>query len=417
MQAKPDKYAVVVLGGGAAGFFYAINLAMQCPHVQITILEQGRQLLSKVRISGGGRCNVTHACFDPKELIQYYPRGGRELLSAFHRFQPVDTIAWFEKQGVELHTESDGRMFPVSNDSATIVQCFLQLAKRLHIQVETAQRITAIRSANTKWEIHAEGQKPIAADIVFLGTGSSASGWKMARELGHTISPPVPSLFTFNIRDPLLKDLQGISFTQTTVRLEGSEHVSEGPLLITHWGLSGPAVLKLSAFAAKEIATRNYITKVLVDFIPEVTLQELETRLLSTKRDHPTKKIVNHPQFELPDRFWRQLCAVCGIPENCNWSDVRSAQLKTLMQTLKSGSLAMHGKSTFKEEFVTCGGVDLKEVDMRTMESKLNKGLYFGGEVLDIDAVTGGFNFQAAWTTAFIAANDSAIKLNQHLQV
>ncbi len=400
---------VIVIGGGAAGFFFAINIARMRPDLSVHILEKSQQLLSKVKISGGGRCNVTHACFDPDELITYYPRGGKELRGPFHNFQPADTIAWFEERGVNLHTENDGRMFPETNLSQTIIDCFLNEAKKYHVHIHTNAHVRSIEKMDDTFEISTQ-HSIFQARYCMITSGSSENTWRILQSLGHSIEPPVPSLFTFHIQDPRLQGLMGVSIPNVQVQIIDSNIQTEGPLLITHWGLSGPAILKASAWGARFLGERKYLARVLINFLPQYPLAECVQALQTTKSTQPKKQIYNSTIHPLSARLWKQLCAFAKIPESLNWADASNTQLQTLAQVLTASVFTVKGKSTFKEEFVTCGGVRLTEIDMRTMESKLHPGLYFAGEVMDVDAVTGGFNFQAAWTTAFLAALAIAVK-------
>ncbi len=400
---------VVVIGGGAAGFFFAINVARMRPDLSVHILEKSQQLLSKVKVSGGGRCNVTHACFDPNELISYYPRGGKELRGPFHNFQPADTIAWFEERGINLHTENDGRMFPETNLSQTIIDCFLNEAKKYHVHIHTNSNVRAIEKFDDAFEISTQ-HKIFQARYCIITSGSSENMWRMLQSLGHSIEPPVPSLFTFHIQDPRLQGLMGISIPNVRIHISGSNISTEGPLLITHWGISGPAVLKASAWGARFLGEKKYVCQLEINFLPHMTEAECLTVLQEQKVTHARRQISNTPLAPLTGRFWKQLCQYAKLSETLSWADASNAQLQQLAQILKKSKFNVKGKSTFKEEFVTCGGVRLTEVDMRTMHSKIHNNLFFAGEVLDIDAVTGGFNFQAAWTTAYLAAKAIAVK-------
>lgn len=392
---------IIVIGGGAAGFFAAINTAEMNPDVQIIILERGKEVLSKVRVSGGGRCNVTHAEFLPKELAKNYPRGRKELRGPFHNFMTGDTIAWFEERGVELKTEEDGRMFPVTNSSRTIIDCFLREMDRLDIPLKTKCAVKDIREKEGKWEV-LTSQGIFLAKKVLVATGSNSKMWKLLEGLGHKVVPGVPSLFTFNIEDPRIRDLAGVATEASVGIVEGKEQ-AEGPLLITHWGMSGPAILKLSAWGARELSDRKKF-RIRVNWLPSSTLEEVQGVLLGLKqkyaRQHPSK----YAQFELPKRLWQKLVEASGVTEDARWADINKKQLEELTSQLISGVFEVHGKSTFKEEFVTAGGVDLKEVNFKTFESKICKNLFFAGEVLNIDAITGGFNFQNAWTGGFLAS-------------
>ena len=395
-----------MIGGGAAGFFGAIACAEAHPHAQVMLLEAGRQLLPKVRISGGGRCNVTHACFDPAVLTQYYPRGGKALRGAFTRFQPRDMIAWLDKHGVELKTEADGRMFPITDDSETIVDCFIQAAKAAGVEIRTGVPVAGITRLDAGFEVELKSGQTLSCDRLLLTTGSSPQGYQLAKQLGHQVAPPVPSLFTFNVSDPRLQDLAGVSAASVRVRLRtasGEQFEQSGPLLVTHWGLSGPAVLKLSAWGARALHDSRYQGTLQINWLPQYKQEALREQLLAVKSQLPRKAIAPNCPVPLPRRLWERLIASAGITETTRWAELSNKALNQLLQELTQGSYSVKGKGVFKEEFVTCGGVSLKEVDFKTMESRCCPGLYLAGEILDIDGVTGGFNFQSAWTTAWLA--------------
>ena len=400
------SFDVIIAGGGAAGFFTAINIAETNPKIKISILERGKEVLSKVRISGGGRCNVTHACFIPNDLVKFYPRGEKELKGPFNRFCSGDTIEWFSRHGVELKIEEDGRMFPVTDSSQTIIDCFLTTAKKLGIQVFTGESIQTLYKAENYWKI--ETQKDIfLAEKLVMATGSNPKMWEMMQELGHTIISPVPSLFTFNIKDPRIKDLMGLS-AQAGVKVKGSRLKASGPLLITHWGLSGPGILRLSAWGARELFAKNYQFVLQVNWLNDMDMEECDELLKELKQEQAKKTVAKQSPFELPNRLWQSLVNAAGVKPETRWADLSKPQLQALAGQLINGEYQVNGKSTFKEEFVTAGGIDLKEVNFKTMQSKLYDTLYFTGEILDIDAITGGFNFQNAWTGGFIAAEDIA---------
>lgn len=408
-------YDSVVIGGGAAGFFAAITAAESHPAGRALILERNRRVLAKVRISGGGRCNVTHACFDPAELVAHYPRGGNALRGPFARFQPRDTIAWFEARGVRLKAEADGRVFPVSDDSATIVDCLVESARRAGVDIRTDVAITALRRASAGFAITLADGTAIEAGRVLLATGSGPKGWQWARELGHTVVPPVPSLFTFESGrpgggvDPRLDGLAGIAVKAARVRLLSLGHEQAGPLLITHWGLSGPAVLKLSAWAARGLHACGYRAELEVSWLPHLHDDALRAMLTDYKRSRGPQLVAAHSPFgALPHRLWRALAAAAEVHDDQRWAKLPKANVEKLVRELLHGSFAVTGKGEFKDEFVTCGGVALDEVDFRTMESKRAPGLFLAGEVLDIDGVTGGFNFQSAWTTGWLAGRAMA---------
>lgn len=397
-----NNYDVLIVGGGAAGFFAAINTATQNPNLKIAILERGANVLSKVKISGGGRCNVTHAEFIPDELVLNYPRGEKELRGPFHNYMTGDTMQWFEDRGVPLKIEDDGRVFPVSNSSQTIIDCFLEEVKTRHIEVLLNHSVQEIKHENETWELNTT-KGIFSAPKLLIATGSNPKIWKLLESLGHQVISPVPSLFTFNIKDPRLKSIPGVVAADVHISVVNSTLQSEGPLLVTHGGLSAPSILKLSAYGALELAEREYKFQIKVNFIKQEFSDCLE-RLLEIKTAFPKKTILKTSQFELPRRLWEQLVIASEIPDNLCWAEVNKLQLQKIASQLTEAVLTVDGKSTFKEEFVTAGGVELKGVNFKTFESKQFKNLFFAGEVLNIDAVTGGFNFQNAWTSAFIAS-------------
>ena len=409
-ESKP-RSQIIVIGGGAAGFFGAIACATTHPNAQVTLLEAAHQPLAKVRISGGGRCNVTHHCFEPALLVQSYPRGGKALRGAFSRFQPRDTVNWFAAQGVKLKTEPDGRMFPVTDDSATIVDCLLHAAQAAGVTLRTRSPVVEIVPQSDQYQIHLRSGEVLQGDRVLLATGSSPQGLQFAKTLGHTIVPPVPSLFTFNVTDPRLQEMAGVSVPAARLQLQTNSAAKleqTGPLLITHWGLSGPAVLKLSAWGARVLHDSHYRATLWIHWLPQWKAEQVRETLLATKAEFPKRTIAAHSPLSLPRRLWQKLIASVGIGEGDRWADLSNKTLNVLLQELTQGKYAIQGKGVFKEEFVTCGGVDLKEVDFKSMESRLCPGLYFAGEVLDIDGVTGGFNFQSAWTTGWLAGQAMA---------
>ena len=399
---------VIIIGGGAAGFFTAINAKEMNPELDITILEKGKEVLQKVKISGGGRCNVTHACFEPKELVQFYPRGEKELLGPFHQFMTGDTFEWFENNGIPLKIEKDNRVFPESNSSQTIVDCFLNKTKRLGISVLKNHGVTTIQKQANSWLVITKKQQ-FVCDAVVMAAGSSKKVWELSKALRHSIISPVPSLFTFNIKDNRIKDLLGISVPNATVQLEDTNLEASGPLLITHWGMSGPAILKLSAFGARVLAEKNYEYQVQVNWLSRPT-HKIVNVLLNLKKKHSKKQvIVRSPFEEIPKRLWERFVLATTIKTSFNWADVSHDQIDALANQLTKSVFTAKGKSTFKEEFVTAGGVDLREINFKNFESKLQNNLFFVGEVLNIDAVTGGFNFQNAWTGGWLCAKSLSV--------
>ena len=399
-----DQKKIAVIGGGAAGFFAAINMAQKHAEFDVTIYEKSNQLLGKVKVSGGGRCNVTHACFEPKELIKFYPRGGNELLNLFKSFQPKNTIEWFEKRGVKIKQEEDGRMFPITNKSQTIIDCFMGEAENSGVKIRTGMGLSSLENVGEKWKLEFNKEKTELVDAVMIAAGSSEIIWDMMRELKHMIIPPVPSLFTFHIKDKRIDGLMGLSVPNAVVQMKNRDIKTNGPLLITHWGMSGPAVLKSSAWEAIFLNEKNYHTEVLINFTGQP--KEEIRKQLSVLRDAEAKKLLGtFTQFGLPTRLWKQLCDCMNLSDR-KWAGLGNKDLDLIANELCAGVYSINGKTTFKEEFVTCGGISLEEVNMKTMESKLHSGLFFGGEVLNIDAVTGGFNFQAAWTTGWAVSEN-----------
>ena len=394
---------IIIIGGGAAGFFTAINAKENNPDLEITILEKGKEVLQKVKVSGGGRCNVTHACFDPKELCEFYPRGKKELLGPFHQFMTGDTFEWFENRGVPLKIENDNRVFPEANTSQAIIDCFQNAVDNLGITLLKNCGVHAVCQQKDQWVVNTKDHQFIA-DAVVVAAGSSNKIWELVKSLDHTIVPPVPSLFTFNIKDKRIVDLLGISVPNATVAIVGTKLESSGPLLITHWGMSGPAVLKLSAFGARILAEKNYQYNVEVNWLSRPTDKVLNV-LLNLKKKQPKKQVyLKSPFSDIPRRLWERLVAASDIVETLKWADLSNVQLEKLANQLTKGLYNANGKSTFKEEFVTAGGIDLKEINFKRFESRKHNNLFFVGEILNIDAVTGGFNFQNAWTGGFIAA-------------
>ncbi|WP_299366601.1 NAD(P)/FAD-dependent oxidoreductase [Winogradskyella sp.] len=393
---------IIIIGGGAAGFFAAINIAERHPKLSVAILERGKEGLQKVRISGGGRCNVTHAEFVPSELVKNYPRGEKELLGPFHTFMTGDTIAWFEERGVALKIEEDGRMFPESNTSQTIIDCFLQEAKKYNVEVLYNYVVKLINPKGNGFSVETS-QGHLECDKLVVATGSNPKIWNLLKSLGHTIVPAVPSLFTFDINDKRIKDIPGVVAKDVEVKVLGTDLVSEGPLLVTHVGMSAPAILKLSAFGAIELAKRHYNFEIEVNFIKQ-DMEVCINTLKDLKHKLAKKQVVSFTQYGLPKRLWKQLVLASKIGEAQRWADINKEQLIELSKQLTASVFKVTGKSTFKEEFVTAGGVDLKDISFKTFESKIVSNLFFAGEVINVDAVTGGFNFQNAWTGAYIVS-------------
>ena len=398
-----QNFDILIVGGGAAGFFTAINIVEKNPSLKVAILERGSEVLNKVRISGGGRCNVTHACFEPNELVKFYPRGEKELRGPFHQFCSGDTVEWFEKHGVELKIEADGRMFPVSNSSQTIIDCFIDATKKLGISVLTNQSVQSIFKKDAHWKVETQSETYLSEKLI-LATGSNPKVWEMLQNFGHAVVSPVPSLFTFNIKDPRIAALPGVS-ALVSVKVIGTKLESSGPLLITHWGMSGPAILKLSAWGALILFEKNYQFSIAINWLNDIDSDDAEKILKELKLEHAKKAVSKKSPFELTNRLWESLVMASGIDAETKWADLSKNQLQNLSHQLTNSIFNVNGKSTFKEEFVTAGGIDLKEINFKTMESKLHENLYFAGEIVNIDAVTGGYNFQNAWTSGFIVAN------------
>ena len=398
-----QNFDIIIVGGGAAGFFTAINIVEKNPKLKVAILERGSEVLTKVRISGGGRCNVTHACFEPNELVKFYPRGEKELRGPFHQFCSGDTVEWFSNHDVELKIEEDGRMFPVSNSSQTIIDCFLKATQKLGISVLTGQSVQSIFKKDNLWKIETQNENYIAEKLI-LATGSNPKIWEMLQTFGHAIVNPVPSLFTFNIKDARIKELPGVSAI-VSVKVKDTKLASTGPLLITHWGMSGPAILKLSAWGARILSEKNYQFTIFINWLNDIDTDDAEKILKDLKQEHAKKAVSKKSPFAFPNRLWASLVLASNIQEEAKWADLSKIQLQNLANQLTYCSFNVNGKSTFKEEFVTAGGIDLKEINFKTMESKLHKDLFFAGEIVNIDAITGGFNFQNAWTSGYILAN------------
>lgn len=397
---------IVIIGGGAAGFFGAVNIARMLPDAKVTILEKSSKLLSKVRVSGGGRCNVTHACFDDGILIKNYPRGEKQLRSAFSRFSVKDTIDWYSKRGVDLKTEDDGRMFPTTDNSASIVECLMKEAEKLKVNIKMNCGVSEIVKFEDGFNLLLENSGKIYADKILIATGGNAkeTAYDWLKKLGHSIERPVPSLFTFNIPSDPIKELMGVSVEQARIKIAGTKLETQGPLLITHWGMSGPAVLRLSSVGARTLNDMNYEFNFFVNWLPDLTQEKLNLELNDLRKELSVKTIITSKPFELPKRLWEYLAIKTGISKEQRWADLSNKQLNKLITVLLFDEYKVKGKTTFKEEFVTCGGINLKEVEFKTMESKIVPGLFFAGEVLDIDGITGGFNFQSAWSTSYIAS-------------
>ena len=404
-----DKQTVGVIGGGAAGFFGAIAAAN--PHTSVTLYEAGPECLAKVRISGGGRCNVTHHCFEPAQLVQNYPRGDKALRGAFSRFQPKDTIAWYQQRGVKLKTETDGRMFPVTDDSATIVDCLKKAAVQAGVTIKTRVPVRQVIKTNSGFLIGLKGGE-VRCDRILLATGSNPQGHRIAKSLGHTIEPPVPSLFTFTIKDAALRKRSGLSMDPVTIKLKlpGQKKplTQSGPLLVTHWGFSGPAVLKLSAWGARSLHDQSYQGTLLINWLPQLSQDEVRTMLQTAREDGGKRAISNHNPTQAPKRLWTYFVQRAQLDPQTQWTTLSNKAINRLTQELCQGDYKVQGKGVFKDEFVTCGGISLKEIQFKTMESRLCPGVFFAGEILDIDGITGGFNFQSAWTTGWLAGQTIA---------
>ena len=408
---------MAVLGGGAAGFFGAIACAEANPNVSVILLEKTGKLLAKVRVSGGGRCNVTHACTTPAQLMAHYPRGSKELKAAFQQFGVAETIAWFAKRGVTLKTEADGRMFPTTDSSETIARALEEAARQAGVRIITnagVDEIEPLPQGGFNLKISGSGSTQLGSSLLvsqlLIATGGNpkSANYDWLRALGHTIAAPVPSLFTFNVPNSPLTELMGVSVPQARVVLAGEKLQYEGPLLVTHWGVSGPAVLKLSAWGARRLSELGYVGTALINWIPTHTDETLRPWLQQFRQENGKKTVASNPQFGLPQRLWRNLTEQAGIAPETRWSDLPAKAQNRLLELLLRMPLAVRGKTTYKEEFVTCGGIVLAEVDLKTMQSRRVPGMYFAGEVLDVDGITGGFNFQAAWTTGFLAGRAMA---------
>ncbi|MBI5856977.1 MAG: NAD(P)/FAD-dependent oxidoreductase [Sphingobacteriales bacterium] len=401
---------LVIIGGGAAGFFCAVNAARMNPALKVIILEKGNKLLSKVKISGGGRCNLAHACFDIAEMSRNYPRGANFVKKAFHQFFTTDTIKWFEERNVKLKTEKDGRIFPVSDSSQTVVDCLLREANKYGVEILLNREVVEINTQQSTINIQFSNKEIIKADYVCIASGGypKSSMFKWLQDTGHSIEDPVPSLFTFNLSNHPITKLMGISVEEARVKITGTKLEQKGPLLITHWGLSGPAILKFSAFAARDLKERNWKFEISINWLPDFNEQSLKEKFSWIRKENASQKIVNKNPFRLPARLWEFLCIQSAITDTTRWADLSLAVQNKFIKNICAYECHVKGKTTFKEEFVTAGGIKLNEVDVNTMMSKKVPGLFFAGEVLDVDGITGGFNFQHAWTSGFIAAKSIA---------
>lgn len=400
------RMRLVVIGGGAAGFFCAVNAARMSPGLEVIIVEKSSKVLSKVRISGGGRCNLTHACFDITEMTKRYPRGGNFVKRSFHQFFTKDTIEWFGSRGVETKTEVDGRMFPVSDSSASVIDCLLREANRYHVQLLMNREVISLERSADKWKIAFSNNEDELCDFICIASGGYPKpgmfNWIAA--LGHAIEPPVPSLFTFNMPGNPITSLMGISLQDVQVKIAGSKLVERGPLLITHWGMSGPVILRLSALGAREFHQRNYTFNILINWLPVFHEQSMKEELISIREKEPSTLVTGKNQLGLPQRLWQYLIQIAGIPEQARWADLSAVMMNKLVKQLCSFESSVNGKTTFKEEFVTAGGIRLTEIEVNTMASRVQPALLFAGEIMDVDGITGGYNFQHAWTSGYIAA-------------
>lgn len=401
---------MIVVGGGAAGFFCAVNAARMNPGLKVILIEKTNKLLSKVKVSGGGRCNVTHACFDIVEMSKKYPRGSHFVRKAFHQFFTTDTVNWFEERGVKLKREADGRMFPITDSSLTIINCLLKEINKYGVEIMVDAEVRKVTHEDDYFELQIAGSRLLVADYLCIASGGypKSSMFEWLRELGHPIEEPVPSLFTFNIPGHPIRELMGVTVENARVKIVGSKLEQEGPLLITHWGLSGPGVLKLSAWGARELAEKNYDFKIMINWLPDYNEQQLALKFQSLRYDSASQKVINRNVFGLPNRLWEFLVDYSGIKEGTRWTDLPVKEVNRLIKNLCSSEFLVKGKTTFKEEFVTAGGIKLNEIDHNTMMSKKIPNLFFAGEILDVDGITGGFNFQHAWTSAFVASKKIA---------
>jgi predicted Rossmann fold flavoprotein len=403
---------LIVIGGGAAGFFCAVNAARMDRTLKVTIIEKSNKLLSKVKVSGGGRCNVTHACFDIADMSKRYPRGQHFVKKAFHQFFTTHTINWFEERGVKLKAEGDGRMFPVTDSSQTISDCLLKEANKFNVEILMNREVKNLSMVNGQWSIKFSNSETLTADFVCVASGGypKSSMFDWLKELSHTIEEPVPSLFTFNLPKHPIAKLMGVSVEKAKIKIQNSKLEEAGPLLITHWGLSGPAVLRLSAWGARELKIKNYELRIFINWLPDYNEENLRKRFQELRTTNASQKIINKNSFGLPSRLWEFFAEQSGIKNEWRWADLPSTEQNKFIKNLCSYECEVKGKTTFKEEFVTAGGIKLNEVDANTMMSKKFNDLFFAGEVLDVDGITGGFNFQHAWTSGFVAAKSIAEK-------
>jgi predicted Rossmann fold flavoprotein len=412
-----ERRRIVVAGAGAAGFFAAIECAVSDPSAEVTLHEATTHPLAKVRVSGGGRCNVTHACYDAREMAKRFPRGSRELIGPFSRFGPAETIAWFKDRGVELKTEKDGRMFPVTDDSSTIVDCLMGAARKAGATLLTGSGVRSVSRVSSagpgRFDVALSGGDVVRANCVLIATGGTkgSAGIAIAESLGHTVAPPVPSLFTFHVDDPRIKGLEGVAAPAAAASVKGTRLGETGPILVTHWGLSGPAILRLSAWGARELHEMAYRFTLSINWAEPRTTDEARKALETERAAHPRRQVANANPFGVPSRLWERLVGAAGFGSDATWAGVSNDLLRALATQATASEFPVTGKSMNKEEFVTCGGVRLGEVNMATMESRVCPGLYFAGEVLDIDGITGGFNFQSAWTTGWQAGRAMASRL------
>jgi predicted Rossmann fold flavoprotein len=404
---KQKRKKLIVIGGGAAGFFCAVNAARMHPGLQVTIIEKSNKVLSKVKVSGGGRCNTTHACFDIQELTKRYPRGQHFVKKTLHWFNPSDTVQWFAERGVRLKTEADGRMFPDTDDSQTIINCLLKEADKYGVIVLLQSEVRSLESVTGRGFVVRIGDTGVLkADYVCVASGGypKSAMFEWLIKTGHSVEPPVPSLFTFNMPGNPITALMGVSVERASIKIAGTKLAETGPVLITHWGMSGPAILRLSAWGARQLADKSYHFTLLVNWLPDYTEQDLRSNWLSYRQEYASQKMGNRNPFGLPGRLWLYLLSCSDVSENTRWADLPAREQNKLITHLTAQQFEIKGKTTFKEEFVTCGGIRLAEVDPNTMESRIQPGLFFAGEVLDVDGITGGFNFQHAWTSGWIAA-------------